>query len=215
MNRLLQWLLKFTVASTSSLLLCVGSSTLAAQTLRITSPADGAVVHPGQNLTVVVEASGANFQMVTVIGQDPIGFGPVLTAQPYRFTIQIPAQISPRRYTLTASGVTSPGHGASSTPVSIDIERPDAPASVVVEPSLLDVQAGEPGYLRAVATYDDGITLDISQSLLTTWSSDNTDVATVTNDGRVATFAPGFAKITIENGGRIAVVPVKVRKSAQ
>ena len=184
------------------LILGAAATAVRAQTVRITSPADGTLVKPGETLAVTVATSGS-FRMMVVIGQDPIGFTGPLMAPPYRFSVQIPSHISPRRYTLTAVGAIEAGKGTTSDPISIDVERPDAPVSLTVEPSFLRLEVGGRGYLRLVATYADTSTADIGQSTLTTCSSDSPDVATVTNDGRVVAAGPGFAKITVENGGEL------------
>lgn len=210
MKRLFESMTRLAAVLAAPGFLCATAALLRAQTLEITSPADGTVVNPGQTFAVTVSASGANFQMVVVIGQDPIGDSQWLTAPPYHFSIRIPSRISPRRYTLTADGATTPGQGATSPPIWIDVERPDAPVSVKVDPSLLIMRVGDPGYLFANATYADGTTEDVSQSTLTRWSSDSPNVASVTDDGRVTATGSGSARITVENGGRRAVVTVTV-----
>src|SRR5579864_7286671 len=90
---------------------CAFTGLLVAQpSLRITSPAEGTVVRPGDSLTMTVEASppGA-FQLVFVGGSEPISYSKEkLTSPPYRFTIQIPSRIRPDKYALTAAGFTSP-----------------------------------------------------------------------------------------------------------
>jgi uncharacterized protein YjdB len=203
-------LLELTNLTAAVLALPLAAAALCAQTVRITSPADGAVVKPGESLAVTVATSGATFRMVAVIGENPIGFSQVLTAPPYRFSVRIPSHISPRRYSLTAVGNIAPGQNSTSDPISIDVERPDAPVSVSAEPSFLRLEVGGRGYLRLIATYGDTSTADIGQSTLTTCSSDSVDVATVTNDGRVVAAGPGSARITVENGGQTTVVPVTV-----
>src|SRR5205814_6262062 len=94
-------------------------------TLRITSPRNGAVVNSGRALTVTVEASGT-FSKVFIVGKDPIGFTKYLAAPPYQFSISIPANMASGIFALTAGG-TSPGQNVYSDPVSIDVERSDAP----------------------------------------------------------------------------------------
>jgi len=78
-----------------AILLLVSPLSLLAQTsLRITSPAEGTVFHPGESLKVNVEASG-KFQQVIIVGWGPIGFSTPLSSPPYEFTIKIPDGISP------------------------------------------------------------------------------------------------------------------------
>ncbi len=186
------------------------ASALCAQTLRITSPADGTVVKPGETLAVTVAATGAAFRIVVLVGYDPIGTMEPLMAPPYKFSVPIPSTISPRRYSLTAIGSIRPDENVTSDPISIDVERPDPPVSITVEPSFLRLEVGGRGYLRLIATYADTSEADIGQSTLTKCTSDSPDVATSTDDGRVLAIGPGSAKITVENGGKTTMVPVAV-----
>lgn len=196
---------------------CIVSGFLAAQpSLRITSPANGTIVHPGQSLTVTVEASPAGaFQQVIVIGWDPIGFAQPLSAPPYRFTIQIPIKIVPRRYLLTADGMTSPGHGATSDPIEIVVERSGSPIRLHVEPSLLDLSLSEKGYLRVVGEYADGTSTDVTNSTKIVFSSSTPTVATAQPYGIVIPVAPGSAKIIATCGTVKAEIPVRVRGNSR
>jgi Big-like domain-containing protein len=107
-------------------LMCLSASLLAQPSLRITSPADGTVFHPGESIKVNVEASGT-FKMVMVIGYDPLGGTFPLSAPPYEFTIQIPDRyhIAPGRYLLTADGFIEPGKSVASKTVVIKVEPAD------------------------------------------------------------------------------------------
>jgi len=119
--------------------LCAVAGMLVAQpSLRITSPPDGTTVHPGESLTVTVEASppGA-FRVVFVAGFEPIGFGKEETDKPPdKFTLQIPSSIRPDKYTVTAGGSVEPNHIISANPIHILVERIDYPVSMIVYPWL-------------------------------------------------------------------------------
>ena len=192
------------------LLSCISVAPLRAQpTLQITSPADGTLVGPGQSLTVNVAASGA-FQQVAIVGGDPIGFNGPLTTPPYQFTIPIPSAINPGVYLLTAHGYTAPGQGTTSDPISIVVERSDAPLSLHSEPSLLRLSVGQNGYLRVIAGFSDGATMAVTKSTLITYTSDTPSVATVQAQGIVTAVAPGTAVITAAYGGLSFPVSVTV-----
>src|SRR5882724_10398520 len=78
--------------------------------LQISSPANGSVVNPGQTLSVtVISPAGLTFQMLAVIGADPIGFNTLATSVPAQFSIAIPVDADCRIYTLTADGLTQSG----------------------------------------------------------------------------------------------------------
>jgi len=166
-------------------------------------------------VTVVVDASPAlAFREILVGGEGPIGFSQALTAPPYRFSIGIPPGTRPRRYHLTADGFTEPGHGVSSEPVDILVERPDSPLSLTAEPSLLDLEhvGGQSSRIAAVGKFVDAQRVDVSESTYVGYVSDNLSVATVTGESWVTAVGPGSAKITIRYKEKSTVVPVTVRK---
>ena len=194
---------------------------LAQPSLRITSPADGATVHPGESLTVMDDASPpeGTFQMVLVVGFTPIGNSKeALGAPPYRFTMQIPNGIRPGRYTLTATGSMLPGHPVASDPVMSDpitifVERADSPISLRVYPPTLDFTMDQKRYMQVTGLYADKTTADLSHSKRINYVSSAPDVATVQAQGIVSPVARGTGKITITYGDVKVEVPLKVRES--
>ena len=168
------------------------------------------MINPGQSLTVtvVVSPNGA-FQQVTVIGSDPVGFSQTLTAPPFQFSVQIPSNVRPGTYTLTASGLVTPGQVVNSDPIGIIVERPDTPVSLRVEPSVLQLAFGHKGYLRVLATFGDGTTIDLTQSSLTAFSQPS-PVANVGAYGIVTPVAAGSAYIGVTYRSLTANVPVTV-----
>jgi hypothetical protein len=102
---------------------------LAAQpSLRITSPADGTIVHPAESLTMTIDVSTPDaLRFVMVVGFSPIGAsGEAPNAPPYRFTVDIPKDIKPDEYVLSAVGVSS-GGPVNSNPLTSVVERADSP----------------------------------------------------------------------------------------
>jgi hypothetical protein len=193
--------------------LCIFAGALLAQpSLQITSPAGGTVVNPGQTITVTVTASaGGAFTGVGVVGEDPIGISQLLTAPPYQFAVSIPATTTPGQYALTAVGPVQGGDPVFSDPVSIDVERPDNPVSLRLEPSQLISAVGDRDPILVYGVFSDGSKYILSNSSRTTYSSSNSAVATVDSDGWVTAIAPGSAGITIANGPNASVyLPVTV-----
>ena len=89
---------------------------------RITSPAEGTIVHGGEVLTVTVEASPADaFEAIIIDGNGPVYAKWAILRPPYEFSIPIPLNVAPRRegYHITADGLLAPGRGVTSEPVRI------------------------------------------------------------------------------------------------
>jgi Bacterial Ig domain len=204
---------------------------MAQPTLRITSPTEGAVVNPGQVLTVTVEASPKDaFDDVAVIGWSPIGLQQVLTAPPYRFSLRIPQSIVPARsYHLTAAGGL---HEIRSEPVysgavSIQVERADIATSLIpgdyyinsgeypstsmhVYRSLRLSRVGIAEMLYVRGIFADHEQVDLTESSYLKHSSDNPRVAKVDERGTVVATGTGSARITITYRSKSVVVPVTV-----
>jgi hypothetical protein len=155
----------------SAMLFCVYTPLVIAQSLQIASPADGTTVNPGQSIAVTVNASGT-FQQVMILGSHPIGITAPLSTPPYQFTVQIPTDIEPGLYSLTADGFTKPGNAVYSNPININVERPDAPVSLSVSPSIFEFSTvAQQGFVAVVGTFSDGTTADLTNSMLTNFSS--------------------------------------------
>jgi Bacterial Ig-like domain (group 2) len=166
--------------------------------LQITSPASNAIVHPGQTLAItVVSPSNTGFSNVAVIGEDPIGFSNVANSLPAQVSLAIPANIACRRYMLTAVGSTSSGQNAQSPTILIDVERPDMPSALSTSISGISFQViGEKGPMILLATFQDGSTLDVTESSNVAYASSNASVANIDPNGIVTAVAPGSASIT-------------------
>lgn len=169
-----------------------------AASLRIAAPSDGFLVAPGATLTVTVEADAGAYRQVVLIGQGPIGFSLALSAPPYRFTVQIPRRIKPRRYELTALGTIEPGKFDRAEPIHIQVEPADAPVECRVQPSVrMQLNPGERLSLRVVGVFPDGTEADLTESKWAAYRTDAPKVASVSNDGLVIANAPGNAQLRI------------------
>lgn len=215
----LVWLLVVTGMGSLLSYTKVNSAQQSPPPIQITFPQDGTVVAPGEIINVIV-TPGPNitFTHVAIIGGGPIGFSfiEVKTAPPFVIPVTIPNDISPGRYLLTASGVTRPGKGAESRPITINVERPDSPTQLRADPKSLTLRLPEmPMPLHIQGTFSDGTTLTLNESTLTTYSSSDTSVATVDNQGFVRAVGEGTATITVTHRDKSLKVPVKVEFERQ
>lgn len=204
--------------------LCVVGGALLAQpmpTVRITSPVNRTVVHPGESLKVMVEPSPADaFAGIGVIGVYPIGDSSVVTAPPFECTVAIPSDIRPGVYAITAAGMLGPGQksgreaqwgrGVPSAPITLLVERADQPVRLEVYPPTMRLQVGIKGYLSVTGVFADGQQVDLKESSTTIFTSDTPRVVTVDPKSIVNPMAPGSAKITVSNGKAKVEVPVVV-----
>ncbi|WP_405286124.1 Ig-like domain-containing protein [Gaopeijia maritima] len=103
----------------------------------------------------------------------------------------------------TGGGGTGGGGGGQENPV---------PASLTLNPSHLSLQVGQSGELQATHRDSQGGLLPTSDA---TWSSDDTDVASVDAFGRVTARAPGSTQVRISIGTLDAISTVFVSSAPQ
>jgi Gram-negative bacterial TonB protein C-terminal len=90
--------------------------------LRISSPRDHTMVHPGETVNVVVDAHGI-FSDIVMVGQEPLPWFSQPAKPPATFAIQIPKQdIQGGQYMLSAFGVLTSGEHVESEPIYVDVE---------------------------------------------------------------------------------------------
>jgi hypothetical protein len=114
---------------------------------------------------------------------------------------------------LTAIGLTSTD-SVDSDPVTIDVEPQFTPIAIDAKPVLLNfTQIGSKLPLRATGTFADGSTLDVTRSTRTSYTSNNSQVATVDGNGIVTAVAPGQTFIlvqTVSSSVQSAAVMIQV-----
>jgi len=182
-------------------------------TLRITSPPNWTVVHPGDTITMTVEASGGKFVAMVIMPADPIPWGDMRTAPPYRFSVSIPRDITPRLYGIVADGVTESQQRIYSERIYIDVERPDHPVSISTEPEGPIVSHPQDLFiLDVIGKYPDGSSEDLTRSTQTKYVSGDSRIVTVTETGVVKSIALGNTGITIRVGEKVMKVPIIVQE---
>jgi len=193
--------------------------------LHILSPASGLVVRPGQTVTITVSADSA-VQRLLLMGQHPLGMarlafdgaaGIVAQGQgegrPLQFLLTIPTAIRPGTYRVTAVGRTSAGIVESSA-LTLDVERPDEPTRIWVEPSIIQfTHLGDQIPLRVLGAFADGSRAELTRSSHTTFASPDPRVASVTAGGMVTAIREGRTSVLVRTPSADYSVPVRVQEA--
>jgi len=179
------WVILAGIVQTTLLPATITAVRQAKPVLQITEPSAGSIVNPGQTLTVkITSPTPGLFPEVDLTGENPIGFAGTISLLPGELSVQIPKDIGFGRYRLT---------------VEIDVERWDFPVSMFATLSGIELDSpGEQIPLEVLAQYSDGTTYVATSSSHISFSSANTEVATVDASGQVTAVAPGIGSITVK-----------------
>lgn len=180
-------------------------------TLEITSPRDGALVAPGQTITVVVSpAPGTAVEGgIFILGEGPLPNSVSKTNSPYSFSLTIPTKIRPGNYQITAVGGVQPLL-VRSRPITLTVEKTEPIADLRVEPTFVNLGfVGDQFPIRVIGTFSDGTTLDLEESSQTTYSYDST-VINVDGSGTVIAVGGGKTNLVVHYGNKSVSVPVSV-----
>ena len=185
------------LAAGAILVLATTSVAAAQQSLAIASPASGSIVAPGDTLTVnVTSPAGQSFRLVSIAGEEFIGFRHTTSPLPALFTIDVPADARLGTYALAALG-TTPADTEVTVEIKIDVERPDLPASLTARvPQVVFDRQGQQSAIDLLATFADGRVLEATASSRVTYASSNPSVATVDDNGFLRGVGSGVAEIT-------------------
>ncbi len=180
--------------------------------LRVTSPSQGTVVHPGETLTVEVAASGGPFtDGIAVFFGDAAG---EVKSPPYRVSLKVPAPNHPGPVNVFAVG------RAGSLPIFSDIvpvyiERLDAPEAIFVDRSVIgteELSVGEQGRIYVVGKFRDNPVVNLTDSSLTTFETDKPGIVQIDERGYTKGLASGTTKVTIRYGELRTTVTVVVEE---
>ena len=139
--------------------------------LRITSPAEGAVLSPGEKITVtVVPSPGVTPALVGVVGED-MDFSATRTNPPWEFAVTVPAGIKLGTHMIAAVG-RGEAELMQSPPVHVDVERREAPLKIVPSSSVLNLQVGDEIPLELTGMFRNGAKADLSESTRTFYKSE-------------------------------------------
>jgi large repetitive protein len=190
--------------------------------VRILSPS-GAVVRPGQTITIAV-AADASVEKLVLIGQRPLKPGQVVTggapgiiargqgeSRPIQFQVRIPADTHPGTYHVTAMGRVA-GGAVESEAVTIDVEKSEEPVRIWAEPALIQFErVGDAIPLRVLGAFADNSSEELTRSSKTSFTSADPRVATVNASGIVTAVAPGKTTIQARTPSSDYSIPVRVR----
>ena len=214
---------RFAIMVTAALAVAPICAAQSPKLLQITSPANGAIVSPGDTVKVTV-ASPANVRFEMVAWGSPIvnGISGVATSMPAEFSFQVPPDFACGKERVSVMGRTISGQSISEQ-IEVDVERPDTP----IQLSLLNesgdarnwdlelLARGEPWHLNVMATFSDGRILEVTESSRVTYRSSNTRVALVDRHGEITPVGIGSASVTATytNGNRNIriAIPVNVK----
>ena len=168
--------------------------------LSITSPKEGTIFSPGD--TVIVKASYEGEQPergVAFLSQDS-SLGADISA-PYEYQFQIKKEFI--GLMLIVAWTMEKDGRSEQAGVEIRVKAKDKPKFIRVIPDLdIYMKPGEDVILYVEGVYPDGITRDITSpdDAGTTYSSDDSSIATVSKEGVIKGVAVGKTFITIKNG---------------
>ncbi len=169
---------------------------------KITSPSDGALVHPGQTLDIQVSiAPGKASESMFILS--PLGSATVSVNPPYRATLQIP-QSEPQSRLIGRHNVTLVGRcSGKDVPICanifIDVEKEGLPVRLVADLNrVLFRNLGESVYSpRIVGYWADGSHFDVQESTYLRMRSSDPRLFSVDERGYMTALAPGEATLQV------------------
>ncbi|MFZ1639892.1 MAG: SBBP repeat-containing protein [Candidatus Contendobacter sp.] len=186
----------------------VYAQAMAAGGLRITTPAEGTVVTPGQSVQVTVEPDAGVVPVRVVLGSSETM--QTLDAAPFQFTLIIPNDV------VGPFAIAAVGKDAAKNLYDAELTLQVQPQSVLqgLGPDPVDFYFSEIGVTQLVTVQgyyaDDGVRDLTAAATGTTYQSSDSSVVTVDADGRLTAQSNGTATITATHGEVSAYVTVRV-----
>jgi hypothetical protein len=185
-------------------------------TVRIIAPKDGTVVHSGTSFSVTAEATPGAFRGVILTDDGGLGgwfsFGDqALEKPPYIFSVPVPRNAASGIYKIRAAGTRGKdiSEWVESPEISIDIERPDQPQTLLVEDVFASI--GETITVRVIGAFADGSAVSLTRSTLTTYTVDPPGIVSVEPGGKARARRAGHGRIIIRNGRATSTARVDVQ----
>lgn len=188
--------------------------------IAITSPLAGAVLLPGQHVTVTVATTAeSKIRSVYVVGSK-FFFSGVKDGPPFIFDMVVPQDVA-LRSSLVAVGSTKEGEMGliRSRPVPVDIQVGDDQGCTLEAISLESFSPRFIGEQISVAGVglrcSDGRFIDVSEASATSFKTTDDNVATVDAHGVVTAVGPGDATISVSYKNQVKKLDVHVKKSVR
>jgi hypothetical protein len=171
--------------------------------LTIIAPTSGATIAPGASLPITVAVAPGYYPVgVGILAQDPLGAAPMqsVVGPTLNFVLSIPATTVPGQYSVTAVSVGASGQQLASSPISVTVERADAPTSPSASPSIAYLRfLGDTLPITVWGSFSTDPIVDVTNSMHLVATSQNPLVATF-NRGVLTAVGPGQTTITLQYG---------------
>lgn len=189
----------------------------------ITSPAPGAIFHPGDNINVSLQFDPAETPVEVGVVTFQMNLSEVRSSEPYVFILRIPP-IFIGKGTLVAIARYADGTAAKKeVEISVVLPTTVVLTGISVDPAPIflkklpegsdpnDIRIAETEYISVGGIYSDGVKRNISDaSDGTTYTSSDEKVVTVDSEGNLKAQGIGKTTITVRNGKFSATVKVTV-----
>jgi len=205
--------------SDSDVTVSSGGQTSAQPLLKIVSPAGLEVVHPGDEVRVVVTAvRGKRPDQVGLIVQFPLQLltpSPLRTP-PYEFTVKVPSKVDKAGlYSVGGAGAAGRTFVVARDAISLDVE-PSAPVvkMLVDLDEITFAHRGEQMPILVTASFADHTVMTITNSTEITYKSLDPRVATVSSEGVVTAVGDGPAghtEILVQFENKTVTVEISLR----
>lgn len=191
---------------------------IAAPTINISSPPDGATVIPGQAISIAVSGVDVGtIRVGTVLAEVPFKSDVAIenTTLPYSVTLTVPSFISTRSYSVRALVVLSDGQRLMSPSIRLNVRRPDLPTSIATDQATVRLRfIGDQAQIGVVGRYSDGTEELLRPSAGVQYSSDGSQLFVVSSDGTVTARASGIGMLRMTFAGLTATAPIQILPSS-
>jgi hypothetical protein len=197
---------------------CVGfpAEVFSQQSSLVLSSSSANPVAPGGFLDLTVTPpKGSTLTQVAFISDRQLGIVSVVATPPFHLTAQVPASIGAGTYEVSAIGIGNPGEVFESNTLTFEVERPDAPAQLLLQPdNILFARSATAAPILVMAVFADGTIFDVSHSAAITYQVDDPAIASVDSSGLISAIQSGDTKLTVAyrkaTGVIISTAPISV-----